>query len=363
MPGDLAPEISMLRSLRSLLILGILASRSSAQSTDAANSPDSSAAGSGYTAGPPFSALGEGFEDAIVVPGIPFNGSGNTCNYSGSTQSPCSKGGPDQVHVFTPSRDMNLSILASAGSKYAVIGVYENTVANYTCYMFPPNQVPGVPIFHFVRAGNTYYIVGEVSYPLGQPECGGYGVQLDEAPQRCSTCPAGAIPEDEPVCYDGWFDRFNAGCTGHAGRPIPFKNVTCGATPLTICGSYGDFREAPYLGLELDHDWYRIQVEHPTSIQATVSGDETTFLQVLRVPDPVDPCAGLQPVCPAATTYPCSELTCTGRLSPGTYLIRIEPSLYRRFGCGWNYTLTLLCSDDVTRGRRETWGNVKAIYR
>jgi hypothetical protein len=349
--------------LRSVLLLGLLASPVLAQSDSSSTIPLGPGVDRREGLAPGSTALsGEDFQNPIVVPSLPFNGSGNTCNYSGSVNAPCSHGGPDQVYAFTPTRDLNLSILASAGLYYyAVIGVYENSTANYRCFVFPSGP-SGTPVTYFVRAGNTYYIVGEVTSPLGEPSCGGYGVQLEEAPQSCTTCPAGAIPEGEVNCFDGYVDMTDAGCNSYVS-PIPFKNIECGPEPVSICGSYGDFLEpTPDVFHTLDYDWYRVVLSHPSRIQATITGDEATILRVLRATDPSNPCLDSE-VCPPDTTYPCSPATRAAQVPAGTYLISISKFSYRTFGCGWKYTLTVSCSDAITPSRKLTWGSLKARYR
>jgi hypothetical protein len=164
-------------------------------------------------------------------------------------------------------------------------------------------------------------------------------------------------------------DTYDAGCDfsnrypfpPYSG-PIPFKNVVCGPDLVSICGTYGVFRDV-FGERVIDHDWYRVSLDHASPIQATVTGDLATILRVFSSGDPQNTCGDLALLCPPDTASPCAEAICTARVPAGTYLIAVSPHFYADPGCGWNYTLTLSCSDGITTTRRTSWGKLKSLYR
>ena len=139
--------------------------------------------------------------------------------------------------------------------------------------------------------------------------------------------------------------------------------MTCGTTPVTICGNYGDYRDE-FGDFVYESDWYRIVLDRPGRLEAVLVGDLPNTVAVWRADEVPYACSNLVAVCPADTEPPCGSARCEGSVEAGIYYVRVrEERSGNGFGCGWHYTLTLTCSDVITSTRRATWAQVKAIYR
>jgi hypothetical protein len=308
---------------------------------------------------------GEDLAHPVIVDSLPFNGSGVTCDFAHDVDGTCGLFGPDQVYAFSPSRDMNVRILASAGAKWVLIGIYANTLDNWSCFKFAPGPPPLFLPEYFMTAGNTYYIVAEVTEDLVSSACGGYGIQLSEGPRRCESCPAGAIFEGEAICFNRYLDRYNAGCDARSAAQFPYKftPVTCGSTPVSICGNYGDYRDE-FGDFVYESDWYRIVLDRPGRLEAELVGDLPGTVAVWRSDENPYACMNMVEVCASTAGSPCNRVGCESPVTPGIYYVRVrEVRAGDPFGCGWNYAMTLTYSDVITSTRRATWGQVKAVYR
>ena len=78
------------------------------------------------------------------------------------------------------------------------------------------------------------------------------------------------VARGPPVCHDGYYDSYNAGCNS---VPPSFANAPCNAihATTTICGTYGvyDFSGLTYR----DTDWYRLPWRHPLQSRGAPPAD------------------------------------------------------------------------------------------
>lgn len=179
---------------------------------------------------------GDDISTATQIPDLPFHDTGVTTGYNDDYDELCfwESTSPDVVYSYQVEADMNVCITLCDGSEYDTkLFVYENTHMPgdpYACNDDAcPEYLSRIENL-FLTAGNTYYIVID-GYGGNH---GSYVLDVFELID-CVTCPTGATPEGEPVCYDDYEDNFNGGC---GSNPTVFGNISCGET---VCGTSGTF--------------------------------------------------------------------------------------------------------------------------
>jgi hypothetical protein len=202
---------------------------------------------------------GDTVEDATVIPHVPFLGIGTTEGYTNDYDEACPTedlSAPDVVYAFTPDVDYTLELSLCWSEFDTKLYIYENEVtpgAPLACNDdfcdvedsrrgLLASELQGVS----VTAGNTYYIVVDGS----NGEAGEYSLRVSAFVDEV-VCPEGASFENEPVCYDGYIDEFNAGC--HR-LPRMFTPLACGET---ICAEGGTYELGGQLGPDVD--WYLLE--------------------------------------------------------------------------------------------------------
>jgi hypothetical protein len=299
---------------------------------------------------------GDNIATAVVIPGLPFNDTGNTCGflddydvvcpYSGSTS-------PDVVYKFTPASNMKISVdlcpsqydtkvYVFDGSPASVVACNDDAGCGYSGYQ---SRLAIVPL----TGGHTYYIVVD-GYG---GDCGDYDLSVAEVlPCDLVTCKPYDQPENEPDCFDGFIDTFNGGCNS---TPPVFEPVVCG----TICGTAGTYLSTDGSNYR-DTDWYEITVG---AGNFTYTGVSDGFdLQLIIMQGTCDAriyvASGSTPSCTPLT------LNFTG---PGTFWLWAGTYVFDGVPCGSPYRLDIVGpgvpSCQATPAKHATWGAVKVIYR
>jgi hypothetical protein len=142
--------------------------------------------------------------------------------------------------------------------------------------------------------------------------------------------PDGAIPENEPLCYDGYVDEFNGGCDNF---PPVFSRINDGDT---IWGESGTFLSGNFETRETD--WYEFRVYSPGQVNITSVAEFPQLLILIRLGDQ-RPCDYTFES--AAEALDCDTATLNQRVTPGIYAIYIAPNTFSGWPCGLNYILTL----------------------
>lgn len=307
---------------------------------------------------------GETIAEAWVIPSLPFDDTGDTsdniddydevCPYTGSTS-------PDVVYQFTPDTDMCVDIHTCESGYDTKLYVYENMHtpdAPYACNDDNAN-CPGESFRSwietlFLAGGNTYYIVvdgyggdaGTYQFHMYEVDC----------PEMCETvCPAGAIYEGEPTCYDNYDDQYNGGCNS---VPPVFQQLT--AAPLiTICGESGVFLYGA--STYRDTDWFEIELTEDRQVTLTMCSDFPSlfgFIDSSLYPD----CTGDIYIDPYLITDANISGELSAFLSAGTWWIFVSTADWGNYPCGSEYVLEIE-GTAYSPVEDASWSTIKAMYK
>jgi hypothetical protein len=302
---------------------------------------------------------GENIATAVVIPALPYGDSGNTCGFLNDYDAVCPFTGstsPDVVYRYAPSTDTQIEIDLCASSYDTKVFVYENSAGNEvacnddacgdTGFQSSLTMVP-------VTAGNVYYIVID---GYGN-ECGSYDLVVSDVCCCQITCPAGAVVEGEPDCYDGYDDHTNGGCNS---TPNVFLPVPCSSdgTTVELCGRYGGFQYGPYD--YRDTDWYVVDGTINTSgFTWCLVGESPVIMGYITV----QPCAQVSAFDDVLSLSYCEE-GCL-EVPPGDYWLWVGTSNFGPdVGCSTDYLWT---TDGYDCGpvavQPASWGRIKGGYR
>jgi hypothetical protein len=293
----------------------------------------------------------------IITGGLPFTATGNTCGFANDYDYHCpytNSTAPDVVYEFVPTADMDITVDLCASTYDTKVYVFENTVGNVIAcnddYCEYQSIVRNVP----VTAGNTYYIIID-GYG---GSCGTYNMTVSEYQPCVLECPAGAMMEGEPDCYDGYNDIYNGGCN----VPYPvFQIIEPTGEDITICGTTGIFQGDT--ALMRDTDWFWLDItETPHICLSGVAEVPCYFIIIdsrggcaygdMLAYGIAGPCAPVSDIC-----YYCD---------PGAWWIWAGPSQWDPdIACGSRYNLTIsgYSCGPQTPTESTTWGRVKGLFR
>jgi hypothetical protein len=302
---------------------------------------------------------GDTVEDPFFVTGdLPFTGSGNTCGYANDYDGGCPYPGstsPDVVYQFVPAVNMAIT-LDLCGSTYdTTVYVFENTVGNVIACNDDDcafqSMIRNIP----VTTDNIYYIVVD-GYG---GSCGNYNLIVSEYQPCILECPAGAMLEGEPDCYDGYNDVYNGGCNA---IPYPIFQILAPADEdITICGTTGVFQND--MLQYRDTDWFQLDLTEGSNICLSGDAEVSCYFFIL---DGRDGCStsAIQAYGLAGPCAPVAEIC--HFCDPGAWWVWAGPSAYDPgIACGSLYDLTISgysCGPE-TPTESTTWGRVKGLFR
>ncbi|MFC1572529.1 hypothetical protein ACFL6M_02915 [Candidatus Eisenbacteria bacterium] len=308
---------------------------------------------------------GDIIEQAWVVDGLPFTGTGNTCLFNDDYDQACPYSGsvsPDVVYAFAPIGDVLLLGDLCDGYPYSYdtkLYIYEDAEGNLVaCDDDLCGSAQGYASYIYnveLLTGHVYYIVVD---GFGG-DCGNYLLKLYEG-VPCELDCTGAIPEGEPECYTDYVDLYNAGCNG---VPYQFQEVLpCGGEPITYCGTAGVY----YFGTTLrrDTDWYQLTTSAPEVISWTVESNVRFNFYIM---DGTFGCSTA--FIAVATTTPCEPYTFTDvqLLFPGAYWFWVgapgwDPVAFPCDGSFYKWTIEGF-TGDATPLQDTRWGTIKSMFR
>jgi hypothetical protein len=167
-----------------------------------------------------------------------------------------------------------------------------------------------------------------------EADCGILGGSWLGADTICSSCPcvvpcpAGGLPEGEPVCEANYVDEYNGGCDAERVR---FSPISLGDT---VCGEGGVF-EVPG-DMEADYDWYEISVGNIELVWSV----EAQFPIGLWIIDGNDGCAAAQ-ILASVGTNECEPVSLSAQVEAGTYWLVVGAIAFTDESvCGADYTAT-----------------------
>jgi hypothetical protein len=313
---------------------------------------------------------GDTIFDATVIPGIPFNDSGDTfgfaddydesCPYTGSTS-------PDVVYSFTPDNSLAIVIDLCGSSYDTKVYVYDANLNLLACnddYYFDSYCGVYVSQIEFVEviAGETYYIVID-GYG---GDFGAYELSVLDSWGCYLECHPDAVDEGEPPLHNDYVDTFNGGCNSEEfGTPfqeINWTNDVDGVPPYDgsawLCGTSGWFTSEGQNSR--DTDWFRVYALQTGVMEFTVESEYECYMYKLGPTDCAEVSVELEAVAycfsPTTLTFPVTAgeeiwlwtgpTTFEGPVTEFTYFATISNNLF-----------------DVVPTDEMSFGGVKALYR
>ncbi|MFC1572530.1 hypothetical protein ACFL6M_02920 [Candidatus Eisenbacteria bacterium] len=305
---------------------------------------------------------GDTIAEAWVVTSLPFTDTVlNTCTFNDDYDEVCPYTGstsPDVVYAFAPDGDMLLVCDLCMSGYDTKIYIYEDLEGNLIACDDDGCGSPGYESFIYnvpLSAGHVYYIVVD-GYG---GDCGSYILNLTDGFHCYLECPDDAILEGEPICYDGYDDQFNSGCSTNIFQDV----FPCDGEPITMCGTGGVY----YFGSSLyrDTDWFQLVTSAPDVVSWTVESNLWFSFYFL---DGTETCASIGFV-GSHEAEPCVPYTFSNvQLSyPGTYWLWASASdwdlgMYPCDGTIYVWTLTGF-TGQATPIEESTWGTIKSMFR
>src|SRR5439155_6474147 len=161
--------------------------------------------------------------------------------------------------------------------------------------------------------------------------------QSPPPPPPCAVqCPPGGTAEGEPCCFDGYLDKFNAGCNTF---PATFADIAADPAGVTVCGTYGVYDG----GYTRDTDWYKFVLTQRSEVRYCATGSQPTIIAILDG-NPGYECSNIRARCGPNYGAPDQEVCCALTLPPGTYWLFLSTSDFGPYPCGSPYQLTLRCT-------------------
>jgi hypothetical protein len=143
---------------------------------------------------------------------------------------------------------------------------------------------------------------------------------------------AGDLPENEPLCQNGYVDATNGGCNS---TPNVFGITACG---ITVAGTYGTYLSPGGANFR-DTDWYRFTLERTGTVRWTAVGEARTRVYILQAACPTTTLG-------TAVADPCLPATVTlTNLAPGTYYAFVGTDVFSGVPCDSRYRATLSTTD------------------
>jgi hypothetical protein len=183
-----------------------------------------------------------------------------------------------------------------------------------------------------------------------------------QAPAGCVvTCPAGSVNENEPVCYDGYYDNTNGGCNSTGWTALDPQSGNTGVG----CGQAGTYYYGYYS--YRDTDWWLCCSDGSGLQSESVEGEFDPMVILIYAYSGVISCSNYTYV----YTYGirCNAGASTASANCGAADAEFWPWVGTQvFGygvpCGSDYVVTVdgIKSCGTVANEASTWGNVKALY-
>ncbi|MFN0151404.1 MAG: hypothetical protein ACKVU1_11940 [bacterium] len=304
---------------------------------------------------------GDDISTALTIGALPFNDVGNTCGFNDDYDEVCPFTGStssDVVYKYTPTAFERGTFSLCNSSYDTKIYVYENTVGNLIACSDDACTDPfGNPFRSRVDcvrmvAGNTYYIVIDGYFG----DCGDYclnaslssGCGAECAPDNC---PPGSTLEGEPVCFDGYVDSYNAGCSTvpPSFRVLPYSSE------IRVCGQSGTYvRDGE---VYRDTDWYEMDnpVAQAVRVRLCASFDAELIC--------VDGNSGCSVVLCSDAGVRDTYSACTYWGPPGANRFFVAPLEFFNVACGSPYELTIETGGGTNAIEPTSWGRIKGLFK
>ncbi len=306
---------------------------------------------------------GDNFGSAVVIPGLPFSDTGNTCQFLDDYDESCPYTGstsPDVVYSFTPAADMfiNVDLCGSAydtktyiyDAAMNVVGCNDDFYYDDTCGYYT-SRIEGAAL----TGGTVYYIVVD-GYG---GDCGDYVLNIDEYTPCVVECPADAVPEGEPPLGFGYIDNYNGGCNSDPFviQTIDWMNADDPNGAAWLCGKSGWYTDGT--SDYRDTDWFEVTAAADGTMEFTVTPEYPVNMFVLNTD-----CDNI------TVLYDAAPLACeTGTISwpvlaGETYWLWVGPQEFTGPVNEFTYFMTVTGNTFSTVPNDMTsWSTVKSLYK
>jgi len=294
---------------------------------------------------------GESYADALVIPSLPYEDTGATCdNVDDIAPSCASSTAPDVVYAYTPASDEAISIDLCNSGFDTVLEIQDGVGTPVACNDDYCGLQSGIESFQ-LNAGHTYYFIVD-GYGTS---CGSYQLTVQSFCCCCYLeCPPGGQGEGEPPCGDNYVDTYNGGCNS---EPPVFQPIYGAADGTAIlCGRSGTYS---YSGWSYrDTDWFQVYGTGG-ELTATLVGEFDTQLIFIYGTDCINPQYDL------ALAACCEEVALSRTVAAGVEAwIWVGPAVFNGVSCDSDYLLELSgISPGGSPAGENTWGEIKSCFR
>lgn len=299
---------------------------------------------------------GEDIGTATVIGGLPYSDSDATGGHINDYTDCVSNSAPDVVYVYTPSADGNINVSLCGSGYDTVLYLYAGGYtpgAPYACnddFCSVQSEIDNIP----VTAGVPYYIVVD-GYSSAY---GSYVLNVTAVEPCVVECPAGAALENEPDCYDGYWDTTDGGCNSSGWITLEAQADNCGI----LCGKSGTYLYGGYS--YRDTDWYSCTSIGGLNTMDCV-GEFPIQIIMLYAQSGVISCQNYTYV--YTTAAMCANAHLQVNLAQGAiFWPWVGPSVFAGVPCGSDYVMNV-CG--ITGGQppvptqNTSWGTIKHLYK
>lgn len=230
---------------------------------------------------------GETIDDAVVIPALPYEDSGQTTGAADDYEAFCPyevDGSPDVVYAYTPDATGPVAIDLCGSDYDSKVFVFDdgmNVVACNDDFYIYEDEVCGSYASKIeyleLQAGATYYIVID-GY---SGDAGNYQLAVATAAGFDLDCTPGGRVEGEPPLDGSGDDAFNSGCTTGS---LQFQTITGGLDGiLEICQASG-WNDAS-ASIIVDTDWLAATVGPGGLLHCEFDADWTIDCRVYAADD------------------------------------------------------------------------------
>jgi hypothetical protein len=291
------------------------------------------------------SSLQGGEDCATAINSLPFHAVGMTTGKNDDIGPSCLwgfGGAPDVCYSYRPLLNEEITISLCNSNYDTELYVFENGVMfpAYACDSDACHDPAGNPYRSKIEclpltAGNVYCIVIDGYWD----SAGDYDIEITRCQPCVLPCPPVAIPEGEPLCFQGYVDTYNSGCD------LSFPGlifINCGDV---ICGETGNYLNAAGTVWQKDKDWYFFGTGGDCELIWNVESETPVRISIT---DGFCSPASAPPIYPFVWGF-----TTGGRCSPaevrvlvpiGIYWFSVEPLYDQGTPCGTRYVATLTCN-------------------
>lgn len=295
---------------------------------------------------------GEGFGDALVIPSLPYSDTGATCDNFDDITLPCAaSSAPDVVYSYTAAAAGVINVSLCGSGYDTALGIYDAGFSNMFCnddFCGLQSEIDGINVV----AGQTIYIVIDGF----STSCGSYTLYVSRDEPCIVDCPTGAQQENEPDCYDNYYDTTNGGCNSTGWSLVCPQD---GANAV-FCGTGGTYL---YNGFSYrDTDWI-IAYGTGGTLTGTVRAEFPVQFIFIYGTD----CNNLGYDITSGAA--CQDVSLSRNVAAGVPVwFWVGANQFNGIPCGSNYTLTVSglgtgdgCEPSPVLDK--SWGEIKGLYR